>query len=239
MSNTIFSSTVGNHRFELFSIAHIVMLAIFIGTILLLFIFRRQLRKRSSVVRHTLLFLLLISEGSLNIWYYTSGAWEIKETLPLQLCTISLILSVFMLITRSFKLFEVVYFIGIGGAIQALLTPELAYDFPHYRYFHFFIAHIAIVLSSLYMVLIEGYRPTFKSVFKSMIVLNIIAFFIFLINLSIDANYMFLAAKPDTASLLDLLPAYPWYILYLEVIAFFTFVLFYFPFFFIKHIRKT
>jgi uncharacterized membrane protein YwaF len=37
-----------------------------------------------------------------------------------------------------------------------------------------------------------------------------------LINKLVDGNYMFLSHKPDSASLLDVLGPYPWYILSME-----------------------
>ena len=39
---------------------------------------------------------------------------------------------------------------------------------------------------------------------------------IMLINKLVNGNYMFLSHKPDSASLLDVLGPYPWYILSLE-----------------------
>jgi len=40
------------------------------------------------------------------------------------------------------------------------------------------------------------------------------------INLLVGGNYMFLMHKPPTASLLDVLGPWPWYILSLEVVGF-------------------
>ncbi|WP_234998447.1 YwaF family protein [Salirhabdus sp. Marseille-P4669] len=229
------------NSFMLFSISHLVIL--FILTILFLFFifFRKHLQrdKRKNVIRILLILILLVSEISLNFWYIQTGNWEITETLPLQLCTITLWLSVIMLIFRSQQLFEVLYFIGIGGAIQAIATPELFYDFPHFRYFQFFIAHIAIIFSSLYMVLLERKSVTIHSVWKSMLVLNVIAFIVFWINKALGANYMFLAHKPEQASILDFLPAYPWYILVLEFVALFVFFLLYLPFIIINHKNRS
>ncbi|ASN07447.1 TIGR02206 family membrane protein [Virgibacillus necropolis] len=190
------------------------------------------LRNNSSVhyIKLFILFGLVGSELTLNIWYLLNGAWDIAYTLPLQLCSISLYLSIFMLITKKYALFEITFFLGIGGAIQALLTPELFYDFPHFRYFHFFIAHISIVLASVYMIFVLKYKPTFKSVWKSILGLNLIAFFVFFVNKATGGNYMFLSRKPSNPSLIDYLGDYPWYIFSLELIALITFFILYLPF---------
>lgn len=206
------------------------MLGLLLVSGVLLFLFRVRFTKGKSVIRYTLAMFLLFSELSLYVWYVYTGVWNSIDSLPLQLCSISLFLSIIMLLTRSYFLFEVTYFLGIGGALQAMFTPELAYDFPHYRYFHFFLAHIAIILASLYMLWYENVRPTIKSVWKAFAVLNLIALLVFFINKATGGNYMFLARKPTNPSLIDLLGPYPWYILSLEIIALIMFFILYLPF---------
>ncbi|MBO1913060.1 TIGR02206 family membrane protein, partial [Microvirga sp. 3-52] len=93
------------------------------------------------------------------------------------------------------------------------------------RYFHFFYTHIGIILTALYFTWIKGYKPTFRGVVSTIIVLNILLPFIFFVNQVFDANYMFLRMKPENESLLDVLGPYPWYILSLEAVAFIIFVL--------------
>ncbi|QHS22065.1 TIGR02206 family membrane protein [Virgibacillus sp. MSP4-1] len=223
--------------FSLFSASHLIMLGIGVLFVITFVVFGKYIRNHSLLhtwVRYILIAVLLLSEATLNLWYLTAGEWDVRETLPLQLCSLSLLMSMVMLVTRSEKWFEIVYFLGIGGALQALMTPELFYDFPHYRYFHFFIAHIFIILASIYMIVVEKKRVTIHSVWRTMLVLNGIAVVIFFFNRWIGANYMFLAHKPANPSLLDYLPEFPWYILWLEIIAAFIFLLLYLPFLLIK-----
>jgi hypothetical integral membrane protein (TIGR02206 family) len=222
--------------FSPFSISHLSMILLFGFLVVMMFSYRKSLQQenRKRIIRYILIGLLVLSELSLTIWYNATGVWNPYDTLPFQLCSISLILCIFMLIMNSYKVFEVTFFFGLAGASQALLTPELFYDFPHYRYFHFFFAHIAIMLSCLYMVWIEKFYPTFKSIWKAILVLNIIAFFVFFVNKWTGGNYMFLARKPLTPSLLDYLGPYPYYIFTLEAVAVFIFIFLYLPFWFVK-----
>ncbi len=207
-----------------------MMLGLLFGSGMLLFMFRTKLTKRKSAIRYSLAFFLLASELSLYIWYLKTGVWDPVDSLPFQLCSISLLLSIIMLLTQKPFLFEITYFLGIGGAMQAMLTPELAYDFPHYRYFHFFLAHIAIILASLYMIWFENCRPTIKSIWRAFAALNVIAIVVFFINKATGGNYMFLARKPINPSLIDFLGPYPWYIISLEIVALFMFFILYLPF---------
>lgn len=112
-----------------------------------------------------------------------------------------------------------------------MLTPDLGqYAFPHFCYFQVFLSHGLIIISALYLTLVEDFRPTRQSVKRVAIYGNIYLLFVFLLNLIIDSNYLFVAHKPKTASLLDVLPPWPYYILIIELLAAFFVLLFYSPF---------
>ncbi|MFW5434081.1 TIGR02206 family membrane protein [Paenibacillus apiarius] len=227
--------------FTAYSPAHILTLAMFALLIWLMYAYRMSLRgnQMGSIVRFSLVTVLALSELSLNLWYIWYGRYDLKDTLPLELCTISLYLSVAMLIWKSRRLFQIVYFVGIGGALQALLTPALDYDYPHFRFIEFFAAHIAIILAVLYMLWVEGHRPTLKSVFAAMGFLNLLLVAVGTVNAMTGGNYMFLARKPETASLLDVLGPYPWYLVSLEVVACLIFLLMYLPFAISARVRQA
>lgn len=231
--DTIFSPSHGPD-FMMFSTSHLLWIGILTALILVLYASRKKVRSNASLrlgVRYGLLAVLLVSEGSLNVWYWTQGVGNIRHTLPFELCTITLLLSIVMLWTRNRTLYEFLLFAGIGGALQAFITPNLAYGFPHFRFFQFFIAHSAIILAPLYMTWIEQYRPAWKSIGKTMLFLNGLALIVGILNYSIGANYMFLTHKPDTPSILDMLGPYPLYLLAEEGIALFLFILMYTIFF--------
>ncbi len=214
----------------LFSPSHIISLSVTFALIFVLFLFRNQAWMK-SFGRWLILFGLAGSELWLNYWYFSTNMWDIRYTLPFQLCSISLYLCIWMLLTKQKWVFEVVYFLGVGGALQALLTPELFYDFPHFRFLHFFIAHVSIILAVFYMLWVEKGQIMFKSVWKAFAALNVIALLVYFVNRLTDGNYMFLAHKPTNASLIDFLGPYPWYILSLELVVLITFLILYTPFF--------
>lgn len=135
-----------------------------------------------------------------------------------------------MLWTKSFALYEITFLIGLGGATQAMLTPELAYPFPHFRFLHFFLAHAAILWACLYLTWVEGYRPTLRSIWKTMGFLNLLLLVVLPVNSWSGGNYLFVSRKPENPSLLDYLGDHPWYILSLEGVALAVFVLLYLPF---------
>ncbi|WP_240190016.1 TIGR02206 family membrane protein [Bacillus sp. P14.5] len=168
------------YPFVLFSMSHLTAIGISILLMILFYISRNKIKAHGrQLTRYLLVFLLIFGEVSFQYWYIFNDRWDAAINLPFQLCSLSLYLCTIMLLTRSYRIFEISFFVSMTGAFVAILTPELFYGFPHFRYFQFFIAHIAIVLSCLYMVWIEGYKATYSSVLKSLAALNIIAFFVF------------------------------------------------------------
>jgi hypothetical integral membrane protein (TIGR02206 family) len=80
------------------------------------------------------------------------------------------------------------------------------------------------------MTVVEGFRPTWKSMLKAALWMNVYALMIYFVNDAIGSNYLMVNAKPNVPSLLDLLPAWPWYILWMEIIGVIIFLMLYLPF---------
>jgi hypothetical integral membrane protein (TIGR02206 family) len=97
-------------------------------------------------------------------------------------------------------------------------------------FFQYFISHGLIITSAIYMTAVEGFRPTLKSIPRVVIWMNIYVLIVFFINVAIGSNYLMINEKPDTPSLLDLLPEWPVYILYMELIGLIFVLLLYLPF---------
>lgn len=221
--NNYFGHDYESFPFVLFSFSHWIMIVILVVTSVIIYYYQSFFRKHDQLVRIVLFSSLFFLEAMYHYWLYKDGYWDISFTLPLQLCSISLILCLVLLHFRTKVIFEIVYFIGIIGATMAIITPELFEGFPHFRYFQFFITHILIVLTCLYFVFVHKYYPTRKGLIISFLFLNICAAVAFFTNKAVDGNYMFLAHKPLNGSLLDYFGPYPYYIFTLEVVAFILF----------------
>jgi hypothetical integral membrane protein (TIGR02206 family) len=219
--------------FRLFSVEHFLPLGIILVLCTLLFIFRRQLpvkRKRRNL-RFFLACLLFLSTVLEQIWLLYKEAWSLKEDLPLQLSDLSVILAIVMLFTKSKKLFQFLYFAGLGSSIQAILTPDLGrYSFPHFEYFEFFVSHGGVVLACIFMILAFNYRPTLQVMWISILIVNIYSGFVFFLNKWLGANYLYLMKKPKSSSLLDYLGQWPWYLLSIEMVIILSFYILYSPF---------
>jgi hypothetical integral membrane protein (TIGR02206 family) len=227
-----FAKDYTGEPFHLFGTGHLIALAVVL-LVNLAFIWVRKIenQKRKDTIRYAIAALLIISEGSWHIWNLAIGTWSIQTHLPLHLCSLLVWTSLIMLLTKNYYIYEFAYFLGIAGASQALLTPEAGiYGFPHYRVFQTLSAHGAIVSGAVFMTLVEGYRPTWSSFKRVFIWTNIYMLVVTGVNLLIGSNYLYTLHKPPSASLLDVLGPWPWYLLSVEAVALVLCLLLYLPF---------
>lgn len=218
--------------FVLFGRDHLIALAI-VGVIsLLIYRFRDYWTEPAQkATRWGLLALIYLCEGSWQIWMWVIGSWTIQGMLPLWLCSATSWTMPLLLVFRSRKYFEWVYFMGLIGASMALLTPDLMqFGFPHFRFFEFFTLHGALIVAIVYMTCVEGFRPTWKSLPMVFVVTNSFWLFCAWVNSLIGSNYLYTQGKLPTPSPLDYLGPHPWYLLSMEVIGILLCVLLYLPF---------
>lgn len=164
------------------------------------------------------------------VWRVSSGMAELKGALPLHLCDLAVLVAPLALLTKRQLLLELLCFWGIGGSLQALVTPELFSGFPALVCVAFFGGHALTLTSALYAVVVLGMRPRRWSPVWVWLVTNAYAAVIFPVNLLLNTNYLFIMRKPATPSLLDLLGPWPWYLVPLEGVALVVLFLCYAPF---------
>lgn len=227
--------------FHLFSVEHLLTIALILIFSVLLFVFRNQIQEKGKerIFRFSLAILLLVSETSYHIWLVYENAWSSKTSLPLQLSDIVVLLAIVMLLTNSYKLFQFMYFAGLGSSIQAIITPDLGqFSFPHFRYIEFFVSHGGVVLACLLMVVTKKYRPTIPSMWVTVLIVNIYAACIYFVNKILKSNYLYIMKKPKNASLLDYLGSWPWYLLSMELVMIVSFYILYSPFWLKRKLEK-
>ncbi|QGS67861.1 hypothetical protein CV093_01195 [Oceanobacillus sp. 143] len=108
---------------------------------LILFFFMRKQDGMDSraynIIRWSLFSVLVLSEVSYQIWTATNGIWSLSEYIPLHLCGIASIIGAIALASLNQRLIVISFFIGFIPAFLAIITPELPYDFPQFRFLQF------------------------------------------------------------------------------------------------------
>ncbi|MBN2402479.1 MAG: TIGR02206 family membrane protein [Spirochaetes bacterium] len=218
--------------FNLFSCEHIAALIIlFIINIITILFLKRAVNERiNRIFRINLGILIILLEIAGNLWKILHGKWSLNTSLPLHLCGISAYICAVILIMKNRSFIELAYFWSLGGAMIALITPNLEFTFPHFMFLKFFLTHNALVLSVMYFIFIEDFRPSLKSVWKALIITNIYAIIVAPINHVLKSNYLYICHKPGGSTLLDCMGSWPYNIFAMEIAAIIIFFLLYLPF---------
>lgn len=196
--------------FVLFGRAHVATLV----TVLVLSVLAGMLgRVRSSDGFARAVAIALIAQEAVKLYYFIAVAdlaWQ--TNLPLHLCRINELLCAVMLATRSYRIFEVSYFLGMAGSTSAMLTPALARGFPAPEFLLFFVGHGLAVLAVVYAIFAFGFAPRLRSMFVTIGAVACYAALIAPLNYVLDANYLYLRAQPQPATLLALFGPWPYYL---------------------------
>lgn len=212
--------------------SHKVALALTLGVFIVMLLLSRT---RWAVLSQRVLGSLLLGLYPVGLAVHAMyGSLSVLTALPLQYCDIATLAGGIALWTRRPFFCEVVYFFGIAGTLQGLLTPALVYEYPDPRFFMFFIMHAGVPITAIYVVTAMKVRP------RPGAVLRIMAFsvawyaVIAVVNYAIGANYAFQCSKPVQASLFDQLGPWPWYNLSTIGLGFVFYSVLYLPFAFRK-----
>jgi hypothetical integral membrane protein (TIGR02206 family) len=214
--------------FELFSAPHNVMLLLFVLVALWFIFFRDVLTPFSKWIKWTLFAILVLSEVSQQLWLILTDQWEVGN-LPLHLCSISTFIALYLFLKPSKKAFYLLFFTGSLPAILSMVTPELVYQFPHFRFLKYFLHHAAISWSVLYFIIFEGYRVPRRAVWTGFLLLNVIALPVFFINILLDTNFFYLANPTESTTILSFFGSGIVYYITLEMAALVVFFITYLP----------
>lgn len=159
------------------------------------------------------------------------GGYNVSADLPLFLCSFLALIIPIYTHNRKYWMYEILVFWIIAGTSQGVLTPDIAEGFPSLDYSRYWIAHLGLLIIIFYATFALRMRPKLKSVFKSFLALQVYMIILMGINYLLKSNYSYLNRKPDSASVLDFLPDWPYYILVVEVMLIPLFLLIYLPFY--------
>lgn len=141
-----------------------------------------------------------------------------KSWAPLQLCDAAVVIAAWALVTRAPLAFELTWFWGGAGTVPALLTPDVAEGFPHWRFLLYFAQHGGIVVAAVALAA-SGMRPRPGAALRVLAWLNGYALVVGLVDAASGANFMYLRHKPGAHTPLDWLGPWPWYLVACEAVA--------------------
>ena len=159
-----------------------------------------------------MLFDLLFMEGYLLY----KGIFSMSVSLPLAYCSIMEMFAIFAAIFRSRRCFEFVLFFGITGPLQAFAAPAQVVKGEEYILIDYFLTHGLTIFIPIFMAVCMGYTPRKGSIYKVIVGMEIIALIVYLIDIQLGANYMYLVDKPEVSHFLNFGP-WPTYLVHWHI----------------------
>ena len=163
-------------------------------------------------IRQVFGILLLCTAIVIHPYLVSKNLWTLQQSLPLQLCSLSGLLSGIVLLFPSQRGYELLLFWGIPGAVHSLLTPEMTQGEGPFLFAEYYISHAGIILSALYLTTAMGMRPGKRSWLRIFLYSQLLLPLIGCVDYFLDANYMYLRERPEADNPLIIGP-WPWYVL--------------------------
>ncbi len=140
-------------------------------------------------------------------------------TLPLQLSNLAPYAAAWAVVSGQRWATALTYYWGLTLTAQSLLTPALGgRDFPAPSFLVFFAGYVLIVWIAAMLTWGLGRHPSWHDYRVALAATVCWAVPAQVVNVLTGANYGYLDRKPETASLLDVIGPWPWYLLVAAVL---------------------
>ena len=188
------------YTFDLFGNDHIfsIILIIIFYVLFLCFNEKIGIKNKSKIFPIVLSFIILSLDISEDIIRYITGYYSIEKDLPLQLCAIGIYVAVVALLKKNQIAFELIFYWGLVGASQAILTPDS--DLFELKIFFIYSQayHSALIFAVLWLVIKCNMRMQIEYIPRVVLITNLVVVVVSVINYLLDSNYMFLRVKPNS-----------------------------------------
>tara|TARA_B100000214_G_scaffold176272_1_gene126729 strand:+ start:947 stop:1648 length:702 start_codon:yes stop_codon:yes gene_type:complete len=221
--------------FEIFGTVHLLtILSIVVVSIFLPKFYKNKSDKQISLMTKVVAGIIAahVIISPYKDLYLLAEPYDWRETIPLHMCDLSEIFLVWFLLGGPRLLYTCAFFWGLGGATMAILTPDISHH--DLDYIFFMIGHGMIIVGIMYATITLGNRPYAKDIITvSLITALVLLPIVYVINLILGepANFWYLIAKPEGASLMDVFPDPPYHLLVTTPLAIAVFYLIYMPYF--------
>lgn len=212
--------------FVQWTLAHIAPIVVTLAAIVLIWLFRKQLRnwRHEETARYWLGFFILMAEMGyywrlLYVGPAQPGATTFMDRLPLQVCEWTALICFFALLKKSELLFDMTYFLAASTSVLPLLFPAVITNAgpTYFRYYQFWGEHILPIIGMFWLMFVHEMRPHLRGIAMAFGMLALLAGFAMVLNpLWDECNYLYL--KPGEYAMLSFLPNSPFVMMGLYVL---------------------
>lgn len=206
--------------YENFSAEHFGALIAFVGVLILLIYRGKQMEQKQK----TSLFLWIAVIPFIGLLLrmmldHSHRGLNLQDDLPLHLCRILALIAPMVAYFNNSKFTAIYIYISLAGTLNAMITADPGFGFPHYEYFLYWIYHGGILGVAFFAWIVMRVRLTIKAAWQALVAVNIYFILVHLINIRLLSNYLYSRHKPPVNTLMDYLGEWPVYLIWLEVIA--------------------
>ncbi len=142
-------------QFQPYGLPHltVIFLTVVLPFVLAAIVRRTKSQRLENVIIGVLSAVLVLNYVVYLLFIRSQGVVDWRQMLPLQMCDWGMVVVIVAMWTGSQRWFEVAYFWGIGGTLQAVLTPNLLFGFPDWRFISFFTSHCGIIVGVVFLML--------------------------------------------------------------------------------------
>ncbi len=216
-----------NDSFEAYTMEHFlpIIIAILVAWVSIVVANTRFTERQKTLLGTFLsLFPFLCIIGRMT-YLMLDGSFDPALDLPFFMCRfIALILPIVIFLRHRFML-GILYFWVLAGTVNAVITPDLLFNFGHWEYILYFVYHLMLIVAIIYAVCVYKFRVGWRDYWNAVIGVIVFTVFSIGVNFMLKANYNYLSAKPEVASILDYMGPWPWYIIVVYLLMFFLFFL--------------
>ena len=220
-------------EFQPYGLPHLTVIALTIVLPFALAAIARRTRSQrlENIIIGVLSAVLVLNYVVYLIFIRSRGTTTWQQMLPMQLCDWGIVVVIVAMWTGNQRWFEVAYFWGLGGTLQAVLTPDVRYGFPDWRFLSFFTSHCGIIIGVVFLMLTRRYRPYPMSIVRVFLWSEFYFVVTFITDKLTGFNYGFLLHKPEAFSILSFLSdSQPLYLVQMHGLALSFFLALYVPF---------
>lgn len=189
----------------IFSATHLTWLAIaLLGCLLAVWLFRKQNGGRRVKMLRLLAWILVLGCIFRIGFRIACGVFSPRWDLPLHLCDVMMFVEFYAVYSKKEFPRELVFALGMPGALAALITPgEIYYPFWNIYYLLFIMLHVLLFLIPVLM-LADGFVPRVRRLPGCFAFLAVLAAVDAVVNRQLKSNYLFISEAAE-GSILDVI----------------------------------
>lgn len=145
-----------------------------------------------------------------TVWWLLPANYSVQDSFPIHVCDVAAWLAPVALVAGWRWPRTMLYFLGIGFSTQAFVTPVVTEGPTHPKFWLFWVGHVQIVGSAIYLVVAMGYRPKLRDAVTA--IASGVAYVVLItpLNFGLGTNYGYVGRElPEARTVLDHLGGWP------------------------------